>query len=92
MTVAETWCVSSPNAKLAIAVPTSVSLGADFIPYNAHRIYGPILYPFLVSLVTRNNFLFYFFFGLSINKIRFLISPYLELIPKKNLLNSNSFI
>ena len=56
MAVAETWCVSSPNAKLAIAVPTSVSLGADFIPYNAHRIYGPVLYPFLVSLVSRNNF------------------------------------
>jgi len=49
MAVAETWCVSSPNAKLAIAVPTSVSLGADFIPYNAHRIYGPVLYPFLTT-------------------------------------------
>ena len=51
MAVAEAWCVSSPNAKLAIAVPPSVSLGADFITYNAHRIYGPVLYPFLVSLV-----------------------------------------
>ena len=49
MTVAEAFCVSSPNAKLAIAVPTSTDLGTDTILFNAHREYGHHLYPFLVS-------------------------------------------
>ena len=48
MSVAEAWCVSGPSAKLAMAVPTSVSLGKDILAHNAHRIYGPLMYPFLV--------------------------------------------
>ena len=50
MSVAEAWCVSGPSAKLALAVPTSVSLGLDVIEYNAHRSYGPLMYPYLVRL------------------------------------------
>ena len=48
MSVAEAWCVSTPSAHLALAVPTSVSAGKDSIVHNAHRIYGPLMYPFLV--------------------------------------------
>ena len=51
--VAEAWCVSSQDASLALSVPTSVSLldapGRDIIEYNAHRIYGPLMYPFLTT-------------------------------------------
>jgi len=49
MTVAQAYCVTSPDAKFAIAVPTSVTLNEDYIPYNAHRIYGPVMYPFLMT-------------------------------------------
>ena len=49
MAIAEAWCVTSEEAKLAIAVPTYVSFGKDLLTFNAHRIYGPITYPFLVS-------------------------------------------
>ena len=48
MSVAEAWCVSAPSAHLAIAVPTSVSRGTDTIAHNAHRIYGPLMYPYMV--------------------------------------------
>ena len=34
--------------KLAIAVPTNVN-GKDRIEFNAARVYGPILYPFLAT-------------------------------------------
>lgn len=46
LTIARAWCVSSPTAKLAIGVPTG---GMDKIEFNAHRIYGPILYPYLTT-------------------------------------------
>lgn len=49
LAVAEAWCVSKPNAKLAIGVPTMVGRGKDLNVFNAHRIYGPIMYPFLTS-------------------------------------------
>ena len=49
MAVAEAWCVAKPGAKLAIGLPTSVSAGYDQIQFNAHRIYGPILYSYLVT-------------------------------------------
>ena len=52
MSVAEAWCVSSPSAHLAIAVPTSVSRGTDTIAHNVHRIYGPLMYPYMVILPT----------------------------------------
>jgi len=47
--VGQAWCVASPGAKLALAVPTSVHSGEDVIEYNAHRVYGPGLYPFLAT-------------------------------------------
>ena len=37
---------------MALAVPTYVSVGKDLISFNAHRMYGPILYPFLVCTIT----------------------------------------
>jgi len=49
MAVAEAWCVAKPNAKLALGLPTSVSAGYDQIQFNAGRIYGPIMYSFLVT-------------------------------------------
>jgi len=49
LSVAQAWCVSKKNAKLAIGVPTMVSRGADTNAFNAHRIYGPVLYPFLAT-------------------------------------------
>ena len=53
MAVAEAWCVSTKDAHLAIGVPTMVNLGdglgKDINEFNAHRVYGPVLYPFLVT-------------------------------------------
>ena len=48
LAVAEAWCVTSKEAKLALSVPSYVE-GDDIIQYNAHRIYGPVMYPFLVT-------------------------------------------
>ena len=51
--VAEACWVSSKDASLALSVLTSVSLldapGRDIIEYNAARIYGPLMYPFLTT-------------------------------------------
>ena len=47
--VAQAWCASAKDAKLAIGVPTMVSRGADINAFNAHRIYGPVMYPFLTT-------------------------------------------
>jgi len=66
ITIAQAWCVSTPDARLAIGVPTNVNgpdrkniflpsllstnaNGLDRIEYNAHRVYGPVLYPFLTT-------------------------------------------
>ena len=50
ITIAQAWCVSTPQAKLAIGVPTSVNEdGGDVIHFNAAKRYGPRLYPFLVT-------------------------------------------
>jgi hypothetical protein len=53
MAVAEAWCVSTKEAHLAIGVPTMVNfgdgLGKDIYEWNAHRIHGPVMYPFLVT-------------------------------------------
>jgi len=49
LAVAEAWCVSKPSAKLAIGVPTIVGMGYDINVFNVHRMYGPIMYPFLTS-------------------------------------------
>ena len=45
--ISQAWCVSTPNAMLAMGVPY-VKTG-DRIEYNAHRVYGPLMYPFLVT-------------------------------------------
>lgn len=43
--IARAWCATKPGGYLVIGVP----FGADAIEYNAHRIYGSIMYPHLVS-------------------------------------------
>ena len=43
--IARAWCASKPGAHLVIAVPN----GEDAIFYNAHRQYGPVMYPHLVA-------------------------------------------
>ena len=47
LTLAQAWCVSKPGARLAVGVPY-VKTG-DRIEYNAHRVYGPLMYPFLAT-------------------------------------------
>ena len=47
MAVAEAWCVSSDEAKMAIAVPT-LPQPEGVLAFNAHRIYGTLNYPYLV--------------------------------------------
>ena len=43
--IARAWCATKEGGHLVIAVP----VGADAIEYNAHRIYGPVMYPHLVA-------------------------------------------
>lgn len=43
--VARAWCATKPGGYLVIGVP----YGTDSIEYNAHRIYGSIMYPHLVA-------------------------------------------
>jgi len=47
--VAQAWCVSNKEAVLALGVPTMVSRGSDINAFNVHRIYGPVMYPFLTT-------------------------------------------
>ena len=47
LAIAQAWCVSKPGARLAVGVPY-VKEG-DRIEYNAHRVYGPLMYPFLAT-------------------------------------------
>jgi len=54
ITIAQAWCASTPEARLVLGVPTDVlrkdgSPGEDTISFNAHRVYGPKLYPNLVT-------------------------------------------
>jgi len=54
ITIAKAWCASTPDARLVLGVPTDVqkkdgSPGQDTIQFNAHRIYGPRLYPYLTT-------------------------------------------
>jgi len=54
VTIGQAWCVSTPDAHLVLGVPTDVvrkdgSSGEDNIVFNAGRIYGPKLYPNLVT-------------------------------------------
>ena len=48
MAVAEAWCVSSEGAKMAIGVPTTLQ-PEGILAFNAHRIYGKLDYPHLVT-------------------------------------------
>ena len=48
ITIAQAWCVSKPDAQLAVGVPTIVH-GRDRVEFNAARVYGPRLYPYLVT-------------------------------------------
>ena len=51
MAVAEAWCVTTDQAKLAIGVPTSLE---GTLAFNAHsRIYSTLYYPYLVLRQTR---------------------------------------
>ena len=52
MAVAEAWCVTTDQAKLAIGVPVSLQKTGS-LAFNAHRIYGTLNYPYLVQRYTR---------------------------------------
>ena len=45
MTIARIWCVTKDDGLLFLGVP----VGRDCIQFNAHRIYGRVRYPFLVT-------------------------------------------
>jgi len=47
LAIAQAWCVSTPDARLAVGVPYSSE--GDRVEYNAHRVYGPVMYPFLAT-------------------------------------------
>lgn len=46
ITIAMAWCVAREKAKLIIEVPRAES---DVLYFNAHRVYGPIRFPFLTT-------------------------------------------
>ena len=54
MAVAEAWCVTTEEAKIAIGVPTTPQ-PEGILAFNAHRIYGTLNYPYLV-IKPSNNF------------------------------------
>ena len=58
MAVAEAWCVTTEEAKMAIGVPTTPQ-PEGILAFNAHRIYGTLNYPYLVIPIykTNNNFI-----------------------------------
>lgn len=43
--IARAWCATKPGGYLVLGVP----YGNDMIEYNAHRVYGKIMYPHLVA-------------------------------------------
>lgn len=45
MAVARIWCVTKDDGLLFLGVPS----GPDCVKFNAHRIYGRVRYPFLVT-------------------------------------------
>lgn len=47
MAVAEAWCVSTPEAMMAIGVPVTMGEEGE-LAFNAHRIYSAKNYPYLV--------------------------------------------
>lgn len=47
LTVARAWCSSSTEAIFVMGCPTNYM--KDCIAFNAHRVYGPVLYPFLMT-------------------------------------------
>jgi len=48
ITIAQAWCVSKPDARLVLGVPTYMN-GRDRIEFNAGKVFGPILYPYMVT-------------------------------------------
>ena len=48
MAVAEAWCVTTEEAKMAIGVPTTPQ-PEGILAFNAHRIYGTLNYPYLMT-------------------------------------------
>lgn len=46
--IARAWCVTKPRGELLIGVPTDGGKG-DRIEFNAHRVYGPIMYSHLLA-------------------------------------------
>lgn len=44
--IARAWCVTKPRGELLIGVPTD---NVDRIEFNAHRVYGPLMYSHLVA-------------------------------------------
>lgn len=48
ITIAKAWCVSKPNAKMLLGVPT-VGGSNDEIIWTAHRIYGDVMMPHLAA-------------------------------------------
>jgi len=43
--IARGWCVAKPGAVLVIGV----MYGKDAVEFNAHRVYGPVRYPYLAT-------------------------------------------
>lgn len=43
--IARAWCATKDGGYLVIGVP----IGSDTIEYNAHRVYGPVMFPHLVA-------------------------------------------
>ena len=48
ITIAKAWCVSKPNAKMLLGVPT-VAGENDKIEWTANRIYGDVMMPHLTA-------------------------------------------
>lgn len=47
--IARAWCVAKPGAPMLIGVPYLLGPSGDTIEYNAHRVYGPLMYSHLVA-------------------------------------------
>ena len=54
MAVAQAWCVTTPEAKMAIGVAVTRAQEGT-LAFNAHRIYSASNYPYLVGNKTINS-------------------------------------
>jgi len=55
ITIAKASCLTKPNAKMLLGVPTDPKV--DTIVWNAHRIYGPVMMPHLAANWKANLFI-----------------------------------